>query len=406
MKILLVSQEYPPESSGTGIGTQTGLKARGLARRGHTVHVICSTYSGATGATDEHGVTVHRLPHPSIDAPFSELSVQWIGYSWAVGKKVYELLGMARFDVIEFPEYAAEGFCYQVDAYQYHHVPIVVMLHGSLAMFAERIGWPEPESELFRIGGMAERVVVERADKLVAASRNIADFWRRRLAEEKQDITVIHTSVDAERFRPVEDREPGRPTVLFVGRVDAAKGVLAVADAVLELRSRYPDILFRVVGTGDEDNERQLQERVSLSPENFELLGSVPHSELAPRYQGCHVFASPAAEEHGVASVYLEALSSGKPVIACNSGGAPEAVIDGKTGLLVPPGSHDELVSSLDRLLSDRALREELGSNGRRLVLAHFAEEKFLDRVEAVYEEVIIGHRGHRRDRLSPRRTG
>jgi glycosyltransferase involved in cell wall biosynthesis len=81
-------------------------------------------------------------------------------------------------------------------------------------------------------------------------------------------------------------------------------------------------------------------------------------------------------------------------------------VIDGKTGLLVPPGSHDELVSSLDRLLSDRVLREGLGSNGRRLVLAHFAEEKFLDRVEAVYEEVIIGHRGHRRDRLSPRRSG
>ena len=77
-------------------------------------------------------------------------------------------------------------------------------------------------------------------------------------------------------------------------------------------------------------------------------------------------------------------------------------MIDGKTGLLLPPGSHNELVSSLDRLLSDRALRVELGGNGRRLVLAHFAEEKFLDRVEAVYEEVINVHRRHR---PSPRRT-
>jgi glycosyltransferase involved in cell wall biosynthesis len=394
MKILLVSQEYPPESSGTGIGTQTGLKARGLARRGHTVHVICSTYSGETGASDEYGVTVHRLPHPSVEAPFSELSVQWIGYSWLVGKKVYELLGATRFDLIEFPEYAAEGFSYQVDAYQYHHVPIVVMLHGSLAMFAERIGWPAVESELYRIGCSVERAVVERADKLLAASRNIADFWARRLTDaERPEITVIHTSVDAERFVPAPDsdqvNDQMRPTVLFVGRVDGAKGVLAVADAILELRSRHPDILFKIVGTGDEENTRQLRERVSVSPANFELLGSVPHAELVPLYQRCHLFASPAAEEHGVASVYLEALSSGKPVVACNSGGAPEAVIDGKTGLLVEPGSHDELVRSLDQLVSDRGLREELGRNGRKLVLAHFAEERFLDRVEAVYEEVI-----------------
>src|SRR5262249_27204189 len=116
---------------------------------------------------------------------------------------------------------------------------IVVMLHGSLAMFSERIGWPDADSELYRIGGMVEKAVVERADKLVAASRNIADFWMRRL-EGKPEITVIHTSVDADRFVPADDREEGRPTVLFVGRVDAAKGVIAVADAILELRARHP----------------------------------------------------------------------------------------------------------------------------------------------------------------------
>jgi hypothetical protein len=84
------------------------------------------------------------------------------------------------------------------------------------------------------------------------------------------------------------------------------------ADAV-RAAFRYPDILFRVVGTGDEDNERQLRERVTVSPENFRAARVV--LPAGARHQDCQVFASPAAEEHGVASVYLEALSSGKPVL-------------------------------------------------------------------------------------------
>lgn len=391
MKICLVSQEYPPETGGGGIGTQTYLKAQGLATRGHQVHVISSTYTGSDHTYQDHQVTVHRLQNPAAETPFSELSVHWMGYSWVVAKKIHALLDEIKFDFIEFPEYGAEGFIYQVDAYQYHHIPIVVMLHGSLAMFTERIGWPARESELYQIGSFMEEAVIKRADLLAAASRNIAAFWADKLAIPLDQITVFHTAVDAQVFAPSLSRKHERPTILFVGRIDGAKGVLAVAEAVVRLRHKYPDLLFRIVGTGDEDNQRRLKEIIEShqAQQHFDLVGYVPHHELPQYYTACDLFASPAAQEHGVATVYLEALSCAKPVIACNTGGAPEAVINGQTGLTVPPDDIDALVKALDRLLDNPALRDKLGSNGRELVLNHFSTDRFMERIEATYQRLV-----------------
>jgi glycosyltransferase involved in cell wall biosynthesis len=76
-------------------------------------------------------------------------------------------------------------------------------------------------------------------------------------------------------------------------------------------------------------------------------------------------------------------------VVACASGGAPEAVIDGQTGLLVPPGDADALVAALDRLLSSPDLRQRLGANGRRSVEQYFAADRMVDRVEAIYGRLI-----------------
>jgi phosphatidylinositol alpha-1,6-mannosyltransferase len=236
-----------------------------------------------------------------------------------------------------------------------------------------------------------EEAVIKRADLLAAASCNIAGFWAEKLEIPLNQITVFHTSVDAQVFVPSPTRKHERPTILFVGRIDGAKGTLAVAEAVTRLRDKYPDVLFRIVGTGDEDNQRRLQEIIEANQaqQNFDLVGYVPHHELPRYYAECDLFASPAAQEHGVASVYLEAISCGKPVVACNTGGAPEAVIDGRTGLTVPPDDIDALTQALDRLLGNPELRNELGRNGRALVLEHFSTDQFIERVEAAYQKLM-----------------
>jgi glycosyltransferase involved in cell wall biosynthesis len=390
MTICLVSQDYPPGGGG-GICTQTFLKAHALADLGHSVHVIAATYENSERTDLDGQVTVHRIVHPEGYTPFSEPSVHWVAYSWLVARKIYELLEEISFDLIEFPEYGAEGFIYLIDAHQYHNIPVVVMLHGSLAMCAERMGWPEVGSDFRRFGEFMEETVVRRADLLLAASHNIARFWAGRCGISLEDIAVPHIAVDSTKFVPPATAESSRPTILFVGRVQWEKGVFAAAEAVLRLKDTYPDILFRIVGAGDEDNLKHLHEMIEEAGarENFEVLGELPHSELPKYYAGCDVFASPGPIEHGVATVNLEAMSCGRPVVACTTGGPQEAVIDGEMGLLVPPGDIDALARALNTLLADGELRDRLGRNGRRRVLDYFSLDKHVARVEEAYNSLL-----------------
>jgi glycosyltransferase involved in cell wall biosynthesis len=391
MKICLVSQEYPPETGGGGIGTQTYLKAHGLARRGHTVHVITSTYEGAGFSRQDAGVTVHRIGDPSSDAPFSEPSVHWIGYSWAVAKKVHELSEAVGFDLIEFPEYGAEGFIYELDTAQWREIPVVVCMHGSLTMFAERTDWPPKESDFYRVGIFMEETVVRKADSLFAVSRNVAKFWSDRCGIPLERINVLHPSVDPTLFSPTSDTTRGRPTVLFVGRVAEDKGLFTLAEAALKLRQKHPAVLLRIAGTGDEDSVLWLEETIKANKaeDTFELLGHVAYQDLPRVYAACDVFAAPAPQEHGLGIVYLEAMATAKPVVACRTAGAPEAVIDGQTGILVSPGDVEGLVEVLDKLLNRPDLRERLGRNGRQMVLSHFSVDQHIRRAERIYKELL-----------------
>ena len=386
MRVCLVSREYPPETG--GIGTQTFLKAHALTDLGHAVHVVTAASDANAGLSLDAEVVLHRVADPSSELPFSESSVQWIAYSQTVAATLYELNEQERFDVIEFAEYGAEGFVYELDTSEYRDVPVAVMLHGSLAMFAQRGGWPAPGTPLHRFGTFMEETVVRGADLLLAASRNIADFWVER-GIPRERIHVVHTAVDPAAFVPSDARGDGQLDVLFVGRIDGEKGIFDVVDALGELAPRYPTLRCRIVGSGQAADEQHLRELIEASgaATQFEVVGPVPHDRLPLYYAGCDVFAAPAPHDHGVATVYLEAMACGKPVIASTAGGAPEAVLDRETGLLVPPDDPHALVGALDELLGDDALRHDLGRKGRQRVVEHFSATRLAERSLAAYEQ-------------------
>jgi len=396
VKICLVSQEYPPWSTG-GIGTQTFLKAHGLAAAGHDVHVVTSSRESAE-PTGDGEVTVHGVPHAG-DSPFHDSSLQWIVHSQAVAARLLELGEHERFDVIEFAEYQAEGFAYELETYGYRETPVVVMLHGSLAMFVERTGWPLPGTPLAHFGTFMEHTVVRRADVLLAASKNIADFWTARGVVEPNRVRLVRTAVNTAAFVPPAEAPAGGATVLFVGRIDGEKGVFAAVEAVAALLPKHPDLRCRIVGRGSREDEEALDRMIAASPNPaaFEVLGHVGHERLPEVYAACDVFVAPAPRDHGVAGVYLEAMACARPVIASRAGGAPEAVLDGATGLLVPPDDRDALAGALDRLLADDELRDRMGRAGRERAVAEFSVERLVERCLAAYESAadaaVVGRR-------------
>src|SRR3954453_7975774 len=133
MRICLVSQQYPPDTARGGIGSQTWNKARSLARLGHSVHVISCAAGEQACVTVIDGVTVHRIQSPGREFPVYNPATYWLGYPWTVFGENSNLLERIKFDVIDFPEYGAEGFAYQLDRTRKNWIPVVVQLHAPLA---------------------------------------------------------------------------------------------------------------------------------------------------------------------------------------------------------------------------------------------------------------------------------
>ena len=396
MRVCIVSQEFPPDTARGGIGSQNWNKAHALAERGHEVHVLSAAARPGPELVSEviDGVSVHRLRTPDRELPIYEQPTFWLAYTWCVLRHLHNLAAAEPFDVLDFADYGAEGFAYQLDRTPYNWMPVVVQLHGPLAMFSERIGWPEPDSEFARVGDFMEGVSIRRADALMACSANIADFTAAHYGLDRAAIDVVHCGVDAEAFSlPANGNgRNGSPTILFVGNLAENKGLQTLVDAVLRLRSAHPEVRLRILGRGDDDLVDDLVEQARAAGEGDALdfggfVGDRDH--LPAEYRAADVFCSPAIHEVGVANVYLEAMASGCPVVASETGAAREAVPHGKAGFLVPPDDPAATAAALDRILTDASLRRRMGAAARRRVDDYFALDHYVSRVLAVYERAI-----------------
>jgi glycosyltransferase involved in cell wall biosynthesis len=391
MTICLVSQEYPPETGGGGIGTQTYLRARGLSARGHTVHVVSMSWDTQDRTYADQGATVHRIGEVKLDVPGYEPSTYWMAHSFAVAAKITALEKSIKFDIVQFAEYGGEGFRYQTDTFANRNAKYVVQMHGPLAMFVEHWGWPERGSVMERVGCFMEKTSLQYADKLLASSRHTADYCGKAYGVDTSDAGVVYSGIDVERFAMRAPTEGEGPRILFVGGLSGGKGLGDLLRVVGRLKERFPKMVLRAIGKPDAEDRAKLERMVGELgiAAHFELAGYVPYDQLPEQYAWCDFFAMPSVYEGGPGNVYLEAMACGRGVIACDTGGVPESVLDGQTGLLVRPGDLDGLEGAVARLAEDGELRRRLGLAGRRRAEEVFAIEKYLDTCEGYYRSIL-----------------
>jgi glycogen synthase len=401
MRVCLVSQEYPPGYVG-GIGTQTRVKAQGLLARGHEVEVLTAGHeSGPPLSTRaDAGVTVHALRPPGGRFAVHHTETYWLGYTWAVLGALRTLTEERAYDVIDFPDYGAEGLAFQLDREPESSTAVVVHLHGPLSMFSEQIGWPEAGDPLLRLGTFMEDMSIETADGLLAASRSVAELTARRSAIDPERIDVVAGAVDSDFFTPAPAGADGRDGVrlLFVGNVADNKGVRVVLNAFVRLAPDHPDLVLTIAGAAEEDAAAELRERATSAgvDERVELLGFVEHDRLPDLYRAADLFAAPSRYEGGLGLVYLEAMACGLPVVAAASGGSAEAVAQGETGLLVRRDDVGETAQAIGTLLRDGDLRARMGAAARQRVLELFAPAPYAEKVEHAYARALERRRGAR----------
>ena len=388
MRIAFVSQEYPPETAKGGIGTQTFLKAHGLAALGHQIHVISRSANGKFSERNDHGVQVTRIPGLESRMPIFTEAADWLSYSAEVAAAVAALHAKSPLDVVDFPEWGAEGCVHLLNRTEWNRIPTVIHLHGPLVMFAHTMGWPELDSEFFRAGTAMEGACVRLADAVFSSSKCSADWCAKHYGRQRDEIRVLHTGVDTELFSPRAVRKAERPTIVFAGKLARNKGVHLLAEAACKLAPEFPGLHLRLLGRGDQKIIGELQAITRELPDLLDLPGFVDRAELRDHLSRAHIFAAPSQYEGGPGFVYLEAMACGLPVIACAGSGAAEVVHPGENGLLVPPRDVDQLVSSLRSLLGDTAARERMGKQAREYVLAEADSRVCIRRLEAYYSSV------------------
>lgn len=182
------------------------------------------------------------------------------------------------------------------------------------------------------------------------------------------------------------------PLIGLVGRITRWKGQDVFLRAAAEVRRRFPQARFQIIGAplfSEQDYEREVRELArSLGLEQaVEFTGfrsDVP--ELVSQLDVL-VHASTTGEPFG--QVVVEGMAAGKPVVATNGGGIPEIVVDGVTGLLVPMGDHRAMAAAVCHLLAEPALAAQMGQRGRERVLENFTIEHTVSRVQEVYDTLL-----------------
>ncbi|MFI6129034.1 glycosyltransferase family 4 protein [Micromonospora sp. NPDC051141] len=246
----------------------------------------------------------------------------------------------------------------------------VALTHG------HEVGWaalPGARSALRRIG------------RGVDVTTYLGEYTRVRLARALDGLTELRRlapGVDVETYHPGVDGEPvrarlglaDRPVVVCVSRLVPRKGQDALIRALPEIRRRVPDAALLVVGGGPYRATLEKLARQAGVERDVVFTGSVPSAELPAHYAAGDVYAMPCRTRNrgldveGLGIVYLEASATGLPVVAGDSGGAPDAVREGETGYVVRGRDVAQLADRVATLLADRDLARQFGAAGRAWV--------------------------------------
>ncbi len=244
----------------------------------------------------------------------------------------------------------------------------------------------EPSGLRGRMRGRQLRGLFRAADAATATSQFLAEVVARRFGVAAE---VIPFGIDTDRFRPAAGaRRPGPVRIGFVKWGLGSKYGPDVLVEALGLLSQGAD--YEVTIAGDGDLRPMLEARLGELGlrDRVRFTGRLPNAEVASLLSGLDMFAMPSRrEEWGVAAA--EASASGLPVVATSVGGIPEIVVDGETGLLVPPEDPAALAKALERLIGDPGLRSRLGKAGRRRIEEFYRWDRCVDRMELVYRRAV-----------------
>ena len=382
MKILVCTWNYPPTVGGIEqVAHHTALE---LHRLGHGVSVLAAALPEGAAEPPAEGFPVRRAAKRGIP--------RFLLHAVREGARQ---IRKERPDWILCPSLTSAPAAWWLS--KRYGVPYAVLVHGSDILLA---------SKAYQA---AIQPLLKGATLLFANSRNTAELLAGRRLDRGR-IRVVCPGVTpppppgteaGEAMRTLAAEAEGKPVLLSVGRLVKRKGILEfIRDVMPKVRKELPDARYWVVG-GEPKASLIHQERIwdrleavirdSGQEDAVKLLGRLPDADLDLAYKASNLFVFPCLDIphdiEGFGIVVLEAALKRVPAVATRSGGIPDAVEEGVTGVLVPPGDPDAMAAAIVALLRDPERLARMGEAGERRAREEFNWATVAARYAAALEE-------------------
>lgn len=368
MKILLVSP-FDFGHAG-GVNEHVAQLDRQFARLGHQTRIL------APASVDEGETDDGHLARIGLAVPLpSNGSMARITLSPAVTWKVRQFLDREQFDVIHLHEPLTPM------------LPLAVLLHSRAANVGT-FHAARPSNVWYHYTKAIIDLFFQKLDARIAVSEAAREFVDGYFPAE---FDIVPNGIAVDEFRP--DVEPlpelrdGRRNILFVGRFnESRKGFRFLVRAMPSIRSQFPDARLVVVGDGDPTRYQRFLEQEGV--EDTIWAGYVDNATKARYYASCDVFCAPSTGRESFGLILLEAMATGKPVVAAANAGYRSVIRNGIDGVLVAPNDAEEVALAVVRVLADNELRERLRANSLERV-GDFSWEVVAVQVLEVYQRAI-----------------
>ena len=399
LRLCLVTTFYPPYHFG-GDGVFVQRLASALAEAGHAVDVVHSIDAYRLHGPREPAVAFADVPgvvrHPIESArPFwTSLAAHQLGRPAAYARQLRALLDGDRYDVIHFHNVSLMGgpgvlkLGRGVKLYTAHEYWLICPTHVLFAFDREActerrclactLSYHRPP-QLWRMTGQLG-AALEEVDALLMPSAFALSQHREQGIERPMHLLPHFVPAPEENLAPVPTASAQRPYFLYVGRLEKLKGV----DDLVDLFASYAAADLLIVGDGS--SAEQLRRKAAPLP-HVRFLGPLHPAELGKLYRGAIALIAPSRcyETFGLTAV--EALAHGTPVIVRRIGALTEIVDQSGAGFAFATAA--ECRQAMERLRTDRALRDELGTRGMRAVGERWSRQAHLDRYLGIVEDSL-----------------
>lgn len=397
--VVMVTTSYP-RFPGDGVGSFIEPIAKGIAARGHEVHLVAPWHPMLNRPKVDDGVHFHFFHY----APVEPLNVfgyasglkadtqlrlaAWMMAPLAMASGAWKTMRVARKRraTILHAHWMIPGGA--IAALAARGLPLVISIHGSDMFVAER----NPAART------AARSAIQRAGWITACSEDLR-LRAVTLGADANRTETVPYGVDAARFAPnLEARDAIRrelgigtdPLVFSAGRLVRKKGFEHLIDAANLLHKAFPTVHIVIAGDGDLHDELRERARTGGSG-RVRFVGAKSQDDIGRYAAAADVIAVPSVRDDagnvdGLPNFALEALATATPVVATRVGGLPQAIEDGVTGRLVVERDAAALADAIRELLSHPARAREFGLAAREKVIGDFGWPRVAERFEASYE--------------------